>query len=177
MTLKIKTENENEPRVTTSIARAGNTVADVISSTPVVKQGSATGSPSAVGVARQNPVVTPIATVARAVVKKEESSADPDEDAVNQSAVATPDQTASSAMARAVSVVKQEQAASLAMVQNRKRSATTISVDTGSALGGTQRKRQKNRAGLSPETNEGGFPGGMPDCYGRQPFSDGLVPW
>jgi hypothetical protein len=123
MTLKIKTENETEPRAAaSSTAGDDSVVADVVISTPVVKQESATGSPFAVGVVRQNPVVTPSATVARAVVKKEEPSTDSDWEGLKPHFMVTPYQTASSAEARAVSVVKQEKAAFL---QSRKRSAAS----------------------------------------------------
>jgi hypothetical protein len=153
MTIKIKTENQ--PRFAASSTVNDSIVADVVSSTPVVKKESATVSPSAVGVARrQNPIVTPSATLARAVVKNEEPSNDPKEDAVKQNDIATPDKTASSAVARAVSVVKQENvASSLAVVQTRKRGAAS-SVSTGSALGGIQRKRQKTERDFHLRTME-----------------------
>jgi hypothetical protein len=165
MTLKIKTENETEPRVpASSTGGVDSVVADVVISTPFVKQDSATGSPFAVGAVRQNPVVTPSATVARAVVKKEEPSTYSDEDGVKQHAMATPDQMASSSVARAVSasvaravsVVKQENTSSLAVVQTRKRSAAS-SVSTGSAFGGMPIKRQKTERDFYLKTVEDDF--------------------
>lgn len=157
--MMLMTGNESEPRVAASTARDDSIVADVVvSSTPA--QESTTGgrstSAGAMGVvARQNPVVTPDdATVAaRAVVveKEVQFSSEPDEDVVKQNRMATPDQTASSTVARVappapVSVIKQGKAASLAVVQTRKRRATS-SVSAGLSLGGMQRKLHKTEEG------------------------------
>jgi hypothetical protein len=156
----LMTGNESEPRVAASTARDDSIVADVVvSSTPA--QESTTGgrstSAGAMGVvARQNPVVTPDdATVAaRAVVveKEVQFSSEPDEDVVKQNRMATPDQTASSTVARVaapapVSVIKQGKAASLAVVQTRKRRATSSVSSAGLSLGGMQRKLHKTEEG------------------------------